>query len=149
MVWGKQAEIAGQYLTKGKQIYVEGKLQTRKWKDKDGNEKYTTEVKGDRVVLLSGAGGARGEGGGAGGERSSGRSTTSGGGSMDDGMNAVIATVDQAVAASPERPLGELLDRLRRANPDDDTCILAARPATGLTQDLRRYLRSTGGGPAP
>jgi serine phosphatase RsbU (regulator of sigma subunit) len=67
--------------------------------------------------------------------------------SMDEGLDAVIATVDQAVAASPERPLGELLDRLRRANPDDDTCILAARPATGQTQDLRRYLRSTGGVP--
>src|SRR3954453_10752739 len=76
ILWGKTAETLQDYLTKGKQIYVEGKLQTRKWKDKDGNEKYTTEVKGDRVVLLSGGG--RGEGGG---ERSS-RSTSS-----DDGMN--------------------------------------------------------------
>jgi len=61
ILWGKTAETLQDYLTKGKQIYVEGKLQTRKWKDKDGNEKYTTEVKGDRVVLLSGGGG-RGEG---------------------------------------------------------------------------------------
>ncbi|HET6529926.1 MAG TPA: SpoIIE family protein phosphatase, partial [Actinoplanes sp.] len=68
-------------------------------------------------------------------------------GSLDDGLAAVIATVDEAVAACPERPLGELLDRLRQANPDDDTCILAARPATGLTQDLRRYIRATGGIP--
>ncbi|HUP40841.1 MAG TPA: single-stranded DNA-binding protein, partial [Vicinamibacterales bacterium] len=51
ILWGKTAESLQDYLTKGKQIYVEGKLQTRKWKDKDGNEKYTTEVKGDRVVL--------------------------------------------------------------------------------------------------
>ena len=64
--------------------------------------------------------------------------------SLDDGLDAVIAAVDEAVAASPEQPLGELLDRLRRANPDDDTCILAARPATGETQDLRRYLASKG-----
>jgi len=49
--------------------------------------------------------------------------------SLDDGLNAVIQTVDTAVAASPEQPLPVLLDRLRRANPDDDTCILAARPA--------------------
>src|ERR1043166_605712 len=56
ILWGKTAETLQDYLTKGKQIYVEGKLQTRKWKDKDGNEKYTTEVKGDRVVLLSGGG---------------------------------------------------------------------------------------------
>jgi serine phosphatase RsbU (regulator of sigma subunit) len=64
---------------------------------------------------------------------------------VDDGLAAVIATVDEAVRASPERPLGELLGRLRQANPDDDTCILAARPATGATQDLRRYFRAGGG----
>ena len=62
ILWGKTAETLQDYLTKGKQIYVEGKLQTRKWKDKDGNDKYTTEVRGDRVVLLSGGG--RGDGGG-------------------------------------------------------------------------------------
>jgi serine phosphatase RsbU (regulator of sigma subunit) len=66
---------------------------------------------------------------------------------VDDGLPAVIAAVDEAVRASPERPLGELLGRLRQANPDDDTCILAARPATGATQDLRRYIRSGGGMP--
>ncbi len=57
---------------------------------------------------------------------------------------ALIATIaiDKSVAANPERPLPEILGRLRRANPDDDTCILAARPATGETQDLSRYLRS-------
>jgi single-strand DNA-binding protein len=66
ILWGKTAESLQDYLTKGKQIYVEGKLQTRKWKDKDGNDKYTTEVRGDRVVLLSGGGGGRGEGGGGG-----------------------------------------------------------------------------------
>ena len=68
ILWGKTAETLQDYLTKGKQIYVEGKLQTRKWKDKDGNDKYTTEVRGDRVVLLSGGGGggaARGDGGGS------------------------------------------------------------------------------------
>ena len=76
ILWGKTAETLQDYLTKGKQIYVEGKLQTRKWKDKDGNDKYTTEVRGDRVVLLSGGGG-RGEGGG----------TERGGRSSDDGVN--------------------------------------------------------------
>jgi serine phosphatase RsbU (regulator of sigma subunit) len=62
--------------------------------------------------------------------------------SLDYGLGTVIAAVDAAVAASPHQPLGALLDRLRRANPDDDTCILAARPATGETRDLRRYLSS-------
>ncbi len=65
ILWGKTAETLQDYLTKGKQIYVEGKLQTRKWKDKDGNDKYTTEIRGDRVVLLSGGGGSRGEGAGS------------------------------------------------------------------------------------
>jgi single-strand DNA-binding protein len=71
ILWGKTAETLQDYLVKGKQIYVEGKLQTRKWKDKDGNDKYTTEVRGDRVVLLSGGG--RGDGAGRG--EGSGRST--------------------------------------------------------------------------
>lgn len=65
VVWGKQAESLQEYLTKGKQIYIEGKLQTRKWEDKDGNEKYTTEVRADRITLLGGprdgsSGGSRG-----------------------------------------------------------------------------------------
>jgi len=59
VLWGKTAESLHDYLTKGKQIYVEGKLQTRKWKDKDGNDKYTTEIRGDRIVLLGGGGGGR------------------------------------------------------------------------------------------
>jgi single-strand DNA-binding protein len=64
VLWGKQAESLQEYLTKGKQIYVEGKLQTRQWDDKDGNKRYTTEVKADRITLLGG-----GAGRSAGGER--------------------------------------------------------------------------------
>jgi serine phosphatase RsbU (regulator of sigma subunit) len=60
--------------------------------------------------------------------------------SLDEGLDAVIRTVDEAVAAAPRQPLAELVNRLRQANPDDDTCILAVRPTTGETQDLRRYL---------
>ena len=48
MLWGKTAESLNEYLTKGKQIYVEGRLQTRQWDDKDGNKRYTTEIRGDR-----------------------------------------------------------------------------------------------------
>lgn len=59
---------------------------------------------------------------------------------LDDGLASVIATVDEAVRASPGQPLAQLLARLRQANPDDDTCILAARPVTGETRDLRGYL---------
>ena len=63
VLWGKQAESLSEYLTKGKQIYVEGRLQTRQWDDKDGNKRYTTEVRADKIVLLGGGG--RGAGGGA------------------------------------------------------------------------------------
>ena len=57
VLWGKPAESLAEYLTKGKQIYVEGRLQTRQWDDKDGNKRYTTEIRGDRIVLLGGGGG--------------------------------------------------------------------------------------------
>ena len=68
VLWGKQAESLQEYLTKGKQIYVEGRLQTRQWDDKDGNKRYTTEIKADRITLLGGGGGGgRGGGGGGGG----------------------------------------------------------------------------------
>jgi single-strand DNA-binding protein len=62
VLWGKTAESLNEYLTKGKQIYVEGRLQTRQWDDKDGNKRYTTEIRGDRIVLLSGGGGGMGGG---------------------------------------------------------------------------------------
>ena len=50
--FGKLAEIAGEYLKKGSQVYVEGRLQTRKWQDKEGQEKYTTEIVADRMQML-------------------------------------------------------------------------------------------------
>jgi len=52
-LWGKLAEISGEYLSKGKTIYVEGRLQTRKWQDKSGNDRYTTEIVGDKMQMLS------------------------------------------------------------------------------------------------
>ena len=81
VVWGKQAETLAEYLTKGRQIYVEGRLQTRQWDDKDGNKRYTTEIRSDRIVLLGGRGGeSGGVGGGGGGDYGSPRPTSSGGG---------------------------------------------------------------------
>lgn len=50
--WGRLAEIAGQYLKKGSQVYVEGSLRTRKWQDKDGQDRYTTEIRGDEMKML-------------------------------------------------------------------------------------------------
>ena len=51
---GRQAEIAGQYLRKGSQIYVEGSIRTRKWQDKEGNDRYTTEVRVGNMQMLGG-----------------------------------------------------------------------------------------------
>ena len=60
VIWGKTAEALHEYLVKGKQIYVEGRIQTRKWTDKEGKDRYNTEIRADRVVLLGGAGGGEG-----------------------------------------------------------------------------------------
>jgi len=62
VLFGRQAEVAGEYLKKGRPVYIEGRLQTRKWTDKEGVEKYSTEVVGDRMQLL----GSRDGGGGGG-----------------------------------------------------------------------------------
>ena len=74
VLFGRQAEIAGEYLKKGRPVYIEGRLQTRKWTDKEGVEKYSTEVVGDRMQLLGsrdggGGGDAEFSGGGGGGAR--------------------------------------------------------------------------------
>ena len=69
-VWGDMAENCSKYLAKGRMAYVEGKLQTRKWQDKNGQDRYTTEVVADRVVFL---GGGEGEGKQSGGQQSSGK----------------------------------------------------------------------------
>jgi single-strand DNA-binding protein len=63
--FGRLAEIAGEYLKKGRSVYVEGKLRTRKWQDKDGQDRYTTEVIGDVMQML---GSREGMGGGTGGD---------------------------------------------------------------------------------
>jgi single-strand DNA-binding protein len=54
VAWSKLADIAKEYLTKGNQVYIEGKLQTRSWDDRDGNKRYTTEVKADQMIMLGG-----------------------------------------------------------------------------------------------
>ena len=107
---GKLAEIAGQYLRKGSQVYVEGSLRTRKWTDQAGVEKYTTEIRADQMQMLGsrqGSGAPQGGGGGGGG----------GGGneSYDDGgydsappaappRRAAPAAAPRPPAAAPQRP---------------------------------------------
>jgi single-strand DNA-binding protein len=69
VMYDRQAEIAGEYLKKGRPVYIEGRLKTRKWQDKDGNDRYTTEIVGETMQLLGGredsGGGGRSSGGGS------------------------------------------------------------------------------------
>jgi single-strand DNA-binding protein len=60
VAWGKLGEICNQYLAKGRQVFLEGRLQTRKWQGQDGSDRYTTEIVIDNMILL---GGGRNEGG--------------------------------------------------------------------------------------
>ena len=55
VVWGRQAETCSQYLSKGRSVFLEGRLQTRKWQDKEGNDRYTTEIVADRVQFVGAA----------------------------------------------------------------------------------------------
>src|SRR5271167_967787 len=73
-LFGRLGEIAAEYLRKGSQVFVEGKLRTRKWQDKQGNDRYTTEIIGDNMQMLGSKGGGGGGGGSGGGERSAGSS---------------------------------------------------------------------------
>jgi single-strand DNA-binding protein len=63
--FGRLAEVAGEYLRKGSQVYIEGSLRTRKWQDKQGNDRYSTEIIGNDLQMLGGRGGAGGAPAGA------------------------------------------------------------------------------------
>jgi single-strand DNA-binding protein len=76
VMFDRLAEIAAEYLRKGSQVYVEGKLRTRKWQDKEGNDRYSTEVVANEMQMLGGRGG--GGGGGGGYERESGQRASGG-----------------------------------------------------------------------
>jgi len=102
VLWGKSAESLSEYLTKGKQIYVEGRLQTRKWQDKDGHDKYTTEIRGDRIVLLGGGGGGGG--------------TAGGGRAQQRGAGAGAAAGATTGGGGEHEPMGEPISELT----DDD-----------------------------
>ncbi len=70
VMFDRLAEIAAEYLRKGSQVYIEGKLQTRKWQDRDGNDRWTTEIRANEMQMLGGrgggGGGSFGDGGGGG-----------------------------------------------------------------------------------
>jgi single-strand DNA-binding protein len=94
--FGRTAEVCGQYLKKGSQVYVEGSIRTRKYTDKEGVEKYATEIRGDRMQMLGGRSGGMAD--------------------MDDGGSAQAAPRSQQRApAGAQRPAGGGFDDM-----DDD-----------------------------
>ena len=102
--YDRLAEIAGEYLKKGKSVYIEGRLKTRKWTDKDGAEKYTTEIIAQEMTMLGGRedGAMGGGGGGGGGSRAS---APADGGYGDDSAPAPRrAAPPRAPAPAPRAP---------------------------------------------
>jgi len=85
-LFGRLAEIAGEYLRKGSQVYIEGRLRTRKWQDKQGNDRYTTEIVGNEMQMLGSAGRGGPSGGMSGGGESRG-GARGGARSADDGYS--------------------------------------------------------------
>ena len=84
-VWDKTAENCAQYLSKGRSVYVEGRLQTREWEDKEGQKRRTTEITAQTVQFLGGRGGGSGSGSGSGGGGGTGGAASGSGGGFDEG----------------------------------------------------------------
>src|SRR5246127_1420223 len=93
VAWDRLAEICNQYLTKGKQVYIEGSLQTREWDDQEGNKRKTTEVRArDMVMLSSGR-----EGSGGGGQRRVAAAADMGGGGSSTGTGSTSTITDDDI----------------------------------------------------
>lgn len=97
----KLAEIVGQYLKKGSSVYIEGRIRTRKWQDKDGQERYTTEIEATEMQMLGGRGGQGGQGGQGGGSGASyGGGDDFGGGDFSPRSSAPAASAPKKKAPS-------------------------------------------------
>lgn len=109
VLYDRLGEIAGEYLKKGRPVYIEGRLKTRKWQDKDGNDRYTTEIVGESMQLLGGRDGGGDEGGG-GYSRSSGGGY--GGGDEDRPARAPAARAPAPRPAPAPKPAASSFDDL-------------------------------------
>jgi single-strand DNA-binding protein len=107
VLYDRQAEVAGEYLKKGRAVYIEGRLKTRKWQDKDGNDRYTTEIVAETMQLLGGRDSGGGDEGGGGYSRDS-----EGGGGMS---NSRPAPAPRAPAPRPAPKSSAGIDEM-----DDD-----------------------------
>ncbi len=102
VLFGRQAEVAGEYLKKGRSVYIEGRLQTRKYTDKEGVEKYSTEVVGDRMQLLGSREGGGSGGSGGGDVEFSSTGGSGGGGAQRSGGAGAGAGAKSGGAAKPK-----------------------------------------------
>jgi single-strand DNA-binding protein len=99
--FGRTAEVCGEYLKKGSAIYIEGKLRTRKWQDKEGNDRYTTEITGDTLQMLGGRNTGGSDNGGMG------QSASFGGGQdFDDGFS-TMPTAQTAPKPAARKPIAK------------------------------------------
>lgn len=117
VLYRKLGEVAGQYLRKGSQVYIEGRIKTRKWQDKDGQDRYTTEIEADTMQMLGG----RGQGGDSAGAPAPRQQGNGGGGparrpAPSGGMNDFEDDIPFASCAIEHDVIGRRLERrLRRA----------------------------------
>ncbi len=128
VMWGKPAEVCKQYLTKGQKVYIEGRLQTRSWDDKEGHKRYSTEIIGTDFMFLGGGSGAgAGAGSGAGGgfeRRGGGAAAGASGGAAGGGFRGGRGAGEDGPPPSddygsgPSGPAGGPARRGR--GPDDD-----------------------------
>ena len=102
--FSRLAEIVGEYLKKGSQVYVEGRLQTRKWQDRDGNDRYTTEIVANEMQML----GSRGGGGSSSGGPSSGGFSNEG--QSDGARSSSSANTNQSSSPQQEPPMDDFDD---------------------------------------
>ncbi|WP_019576945.1 single-stranded DNA-binding protein [Curvibacter lanceolatus] len=122
---GRLAEIAGQYLRKGSQVYVEGSLRTRKWTDQAGVEKYSTEIRADQMQMLGSRQGMGGGGGDEGGSYGGGQGGGYGGGQGGGQGGGYESAPRRAPAAAPAA-------RAPAPRPAPAPAPMASRPSSGF-----------------
>ncbi|MBN4076776.1 single-stranded DNA-binding protein [Mariprofundus ferrooxydans] len=99
VMWGRLGEIANQYLSKGSRVYIEGKIETQKWQDRDGKDQYTTQIRANEMKMLGGGSGSSNQGGGA--QRQSGAYSNQAGGNQGSGNQAGGSFPSQGGGAAP------------------------------------------------
>ena len=122
-MFNRLAEVAAEYLRKGSQVYIEGKIRTRKWKDKEGQDRYTTEIVADEMQMLGGRGGAGG-GDFGGGSQGGGNQGGNQGGRQGKPLEKLIqkVKVDQLIQKNKvqiKSPLADIKEQIKRQKKEE------------------------------